>query len=53
MGVLSHCCCLLFVIAGLAAEVLESIREKERKMEAVHSEEVQLGAICGKCSLVE
>eukprot|EP00438_Fugacium_kawagutii_P032159 Skav231577 [mRNA] locus=scaffold481:232986:240909:- [translate_table: standard] len=34
-------CCFYF--KGLAADVLETIREKERKIEAIHSEEVQLG----------
>jgi hypothetical protein len=31
----------LVLVRGLAADVLESIREKEKQMEAVHSEEVQ------------
>ena len=36
---------LLSHFVGLAPEVLESIREKEAKMEAVHSEEVQLDVV--------
>ena len=36
---------LLRHFVGLAPEVLESIREKEAKMEAVHSEEVQLDVV--------
>lgn len=36
---------LLSHFVGLAPEVLENIREKEAKMEAVHSEEVQLDVV--------
>ena len=35
------------LVRGLAADVLESIREKEKQMEAVHSEEVQPDGLTG------